>query len=114
MLRCQKSRHRCVFEALQPELATARRGFVQLSELSCVTTFDTPLQRPTAFWQLDGASRVLPIKRSNPTCPNRDTTLYPARPQPGIGEVFVYKYFTDSSDAHLPLQTKSHFFCVDS
>src|ERR1700722_1557604 len=111
MLRCQKSRHRCVFEALQPELATARRGFVQLSELSCVTTFDTPLQRPTAFWQLDGASRVFPIKRSNPTCPNRDTTLFPDRPQPGIGEVFVYRYSTDSAAARPPRTSAILFGC---
>src|ERR1700722_15010373 len=65
---------------------TSRRasGFFQLSELSSVTNLYTPLQRPTAFWQLDGARAYYPIKRSNPTCPNGDTSPVPARPQPGV------------------------------
>src|ERR1700722_16976970 len=38
--------HWCLSEALQPERAAARRGFVESSELSSVTNIDTP--PPTA------------------------------------------------------------------
>jgi hypothetical protein len=66
--------HKYVRESLEPAEAVACRVSVHLSELSSVTTNDTPLRRPPVclFGSLIEPESSGSIKRSNTARPNRD------------------------------------------